>query len=317
MNAQQAARQVRKLPPENVTVGLWLTSWRVFFPSERKPETAEHDDYMVGPFIERHGRKLLSAVTPLMAQQWAVAHPSQLKYLRQAWDKAVLMRMVPFNVWKCVELPRRTKETRGVPTLEQLDAALARCRARGGWHLEFADMVEVAAFTGARLGGMVTLKPSQVDLDAKRVILHEKGGKSRRVVLTPRSADALARALTRSERRLNGLVFSSTTGRPLTRWAVGENWRDIRGDFEGPFHSLKHFAGTWLASLGVDERDIAIQLGHFDSQGRPYTALVRRVYVHPDHEKALARIEALTTPNEGNDDGEDGPGEPIRLSPAA
>lgn len=316
MDPGRAAREVRKLPAENVTVGLWLASWRVFFPSERNAETAEHDDYMLNPFIARHGRKLLSAITPLMAQQWAVKHPGQVRYLRLAWDKAFLMQMVPFNVWKCVELPRRTEPTRGVPTLEQLDGALARCLERGGWYVEFADLVEAAAFTGARLGGMVTLKRSQVDLEARRVILHEKGGKSRTVVLTPRSEDALCRGLTRSRRRLNGLVFSSQQGQPLVRYNVGKAWRAIRGDFDGPFHSLKHFAGTWLASLGVDERDIAVQLGHFDSQGRPYTALVRRVYVHPDHEQALARIEALTT-NERNDDGEAGSGEPVRLSPAA
>lgn len=295
MTPREAANRVRKLPPENVTVGLWLASWRVFFPSERKAETAVHDDYMMGPFVERHGRKLLSAITPLMAQQWAVKHPSQVRYLRRAWEKAVLMQIVPFNVWKVVELPRRSEPTRGVPTLEQLDRAVWRCRERGGWFEEFADMLEVVAFTGARTGGIVSLERSAVDLRARRVILHEKGNKSRRVVLAGRSLDAMARSVARAEPRvLSKLVFLTQQGRPITRYTTGHYWRQVRGDFDGPFHSLKHFAGTWLASQGVDERDIAIQLGHYDSQGRPYTGLVRRVYVHPDHEQALARIEALT-----------------------
>ena len=47
----------------------------------------------------------------------------------------------------------------------------------------------------------------------------------------------------------------------------------------------------WLAAQGVEERDIAVQLGHTDAMGRPYTRLVQRVYVHPSHDAALERIE--------------------------
>ena len=289
----QAARRVEELPPQDVTVGLWLTAWLMFFPSERSEETAEHDDQMLQPFIRRHGRKLLSAVTPLMAQQWAVANPAQVRYLRRAWEKAVLTQLVPFNVWKVVELPRRAKPTRGVLTLEQLDTALANARRRRGWYLQFADLVEMAAFTGARLGGMCRLERSEVDLDAKRVVLLEKGDKRRVVVLTPRALGAAERAMKRSKGRR--LLFLSPQHTRLDRQKIGSAWRRIRGDTELPFHSLKHFAGTWLASLGVDERDIAIQLGHTDTQGRPYVHLVRRVYVHPDHTAALDRIEHATS----------------------
>ena len=284
---------MKELPPQDVTVGLWLTAWLMFFPSERLEETAEHDDQMLQPFIRRHGRKLLSAVTPLMAQQWAVAYPSQVRYLRRAWEKAVLMQFVPFNVWKVVELPRRVKPTRGVLTLEQLDTALVNARKRRGWYLQFADLVEMAAFTGARLGGMCRMQRSEVDLDAKRVILLEKGKKERVVVLTPRALEAADRALKRSRGRR--LLFVSAKRTPLDRHKITPAWHKIRGDIDLPFHSLKHFAGTWLASLGVDERDIAIQLGHTDSQGRPYVHLVRRVYVHPDHSAALDRIELATS----------------------
>jgi integrase len=79
----------------------------------------------------------------------------------------------------------------------------------------------------------------------------------------------------------------------LTDETIGIAWRKIRGEFDGPFHSLKHFAATWLAEQGVDREDIAIQLGHTDSEGRPYTSLLKTVYVHPDPCEALARIEAM------------------------
>jgi integrase len=289
----QAARRVKELPPHDVTVGLWLTAWLMFFPSERSEETAAHDDAMLQPFIRRHGRKLLSAVTPLMAQQWAVAHPAQVRYLRRAWEKAVLMQFVQFNVWKVVEPPRRMKPTRGVLTMEQLDMALANARELRGWYLQFADLVEMAAFTGARLGGMCRMERSEVDLATRRVMLLEKGEKERTVVLTPRALEAAERALKRSKGRK--LLFVSARRTRLDRHKITPAWHRIRGDIDLPFHSLKHFAGTWLASLGVDERDIAIQLGHTDSQGRPYVHLVRRIYVHPDHTAALDRIELATS----------------------
>lgn len=297
MTPRQAARRVRELQAEMVTVELWLRCWTEYFPGERAEATVVHDAYMLAPFLELHGHRLLGDVTRLEAQAWSVAHPSQLRYLRRVWGKAVVVGLVERNVWESVQLPRRTGGSRPVPSIEQLDAAIAAARAREGWWLEFADLVEATAFTGARLGGMASLRRSAVDLGARRMVLTEKGEKTRTVVLAPRSEAALRSASLRVATRLrerDPLLFMSRARRPLHRNMVGEAWRAVRGDFDGPFHSLKHFAGTWLASMGVDERDIAIQLGHVDSQGRPYTHLVRRVYVHPDHDSALMRVEEAT-----------------------
>lgn len=291
IDRKHAAREVLKLPPCDVTVALWLTAWREFFPTKRLPATAAHDDSMLQPFIRAHGRKLLSAITALMAQKWAVEHRHQLKYLRQAWEKAVIMGLLETNVWAAVRLPRR-QEPPGwpVPSLEQLETALANAHELGRWYHEFGDMCEVAAFTGARQGGLIALRHADIDLGAKRMTVTEKGGKTRTIVLTGRGLDAMARAIER--RPIAPTVFRNIRNGDLDRSSVKNGWHKIRGDFPGPFHSLKHFAGTWLAAQGVDEKDIAIQLGHFDRRGRPLTHLARTVYVHPDHDEARARIEA-------------------------
>lgn len=282
-----AAARVRDMPAGDVTVGLWLAAVWEIFPGDRKPETAEHDAYMLRAFAQAHGSKPVRAVTAMHAQHWALKHPSQVRYLRRAWKKAVLMGVAQVNVWRMVEMPKRKPAGPGVPSLAELDGILERCR---GWWPEFADVVEFAAFTGARSGGVASLTRSQVDLGARRVVLLEKGGKARTVVVAGRSRDALERALPRHD---GELVFLSRTGRRHDRWTLGEAWRAVRGDFTGGFHALKHFAGTWMAAQGVDERDIAIQLGHTDAHGRPYTDLVRRVYVHPGHDEALERIEQV------------------------
>lgn len=293
MTPAQAARRVRTLKAEEVTVELWLRSWRQFFPGELAPSTVEHDDYMLLPFQRALADRLLRDVTRLDAQAWAVEHRSQVRYLRRVWEKARMLALVDDNVWAAVELPPAARRGSTVPSLEQLDRILGRARRRGGWWLQFENMIEVAAFTGARLGGLASLRRSAVDLDARRVVVTEKGAKTRTIVLAPRAAAALARQLERARPvGPDPLVFVSPQGRPLHRNRVGEAWRMVRGNFDGSFHSLKHFAGTWLASLGVEERDIAIQLGHVDAQGRPYVRLLHRVYVHPDHEDARARIDA-------------------------
>jgi len=271
------------------TVGEWLEGWRDLFPGRRSPATLEHDRYMVAPFRERYGKRKLAAITPLQAQAWAVKHPGQVRYLRQAWSKALLMGLVPFNVWRVVELPPRTAPRRPVPTDEQLEAIIARCHERGGWWQEYGDLVLFAAHTGARSGGVCGLKRRDVDPSFRRVTLCEKGGKVRRVALPGHAAPALERQLERHP--WADLVWRGQQRGRLDRERIGVAWRAVRGDFPGPFHSLKHYAGTWLAAQGVGELDIAVQLGHTDSEGRPYPEHVRRVYVHPSSEDALERIE--------------------------
>lgn len=271
------------------TVGEWLEGYRDLFPGRRSPATLEHDRYMLAPFAKRHGRKPLAAITPLEAQAWAVQHPGQVRYLRQAWSKALLMGIVPLNVWRVVELPPRNRPPRPVPTGAQLDAILARCRGRGGWWLEYADLIDFAAHTGSRSAGVAGLRRSDVDLVSRRVVLCEKGAKRRRVAVTPGATAALTRQLERHP--WTDLVFRSEHRRPLDRNRIGKAWRDVRGDFPGPFHSLRHYAATWLDAQGVAERDIAIQMGWTDAAGRPRLQELRRIYVHPSHEDALERIE--------------------------
>jgi integrase len=121
--------------------------------------------------------------------------------------------------------------------------------------------------------------------------LSEKGGKDRRVALLGRAAPAVERQLDRHP--WTDLVFRAQQRGRLDRERIGTAWREVRGDFDGPFHSLRHYAATWLDAQGVAERDIAIQMGWTDSAGRPRLRELRRVYVHPSHEDALARIELV------------------------
>lgn len=274
-----------------MTVAKWLSEWAELFPGKRTADTQAHDAYMLAPFIAAHGTLPLDKVTPLLCQRWALERPGQVRYLRRAFDKAVLMRLIAENPWRLVELPKRIKAPRPIPTKAQVDKATHNAWLLGGWWRDFSWFCVLAAYSGARLGGLAGLRLCDVDLALDRMVVTEKGGKVRTVVLSaPARGACVAQFASRRGAAPDALLFLSPAGMRIDRGLVSRSWKEIRGDFDGPFHSLKHFAGTWLAEQGVDERDIAVQLGHTDAAGRPYTELVRRVYVHPDHEDALARI---------------------------
>lgn len=294
--AKKRARVLTMTKPEEVSVGVWLSAYLELFPSERSVKAEREHLSTLRTFRNAHGKLPVCEVTPLLAQSWAMEHPGQVRHLSRAWNKAVIMGVANVNVWRLVTLPKRTAERVRPPTELELRGILDRCHERGEWWDTFADMIEVAAYSGAREGGLIALRRSAVDLSARRMVLTEKGDKTRTVALCGPARDAMERrvadALPLLPRPARWLVFRNRKRSALSAWTVQDAWREVRGDFPHGFHSLKHFAGTWLYEQGVSRDDVAIQLGHTDALGRPQPRLGQRVYVHPDHEPALQRIEA-------------------------
>lgn len=296
--AKAQARQMRTMAPERISVDTWLGGYRHLFPETRSEGTIQEHIIMLRPFRRAHGAERMSEITAMTAQAWALKHPAQVKLLRQAWAKAVVMRVAPFNVWAIVEKPPREKPRVRPPTGSELSAAL--WLAAGG--LEFAgspqglmptslsDLILTAAYSGARQSGLLAVRRSHVDLEAGRMTVTEKGEKTRQVLLLGPSIDAIGRQMRR--RPLGGSLGNDPVLWKMPAKTLQKQWRAVRGDFPHGFHSLRHFHATWLAERGVDALDIAVQLGHTDSEGRPYERHVRRVYEHPDPELALARIAA-------------------------
>lgn len=284
-------------PEGEVSVELWLSSYLELFPSERSVGAERQHLSMLRAFRREHGGLKVARVTPMLAQQWALmCSPNQVRHLSRAWQKAVVMGVANTNVWRLVTLPRRQKAPVCAPTAGELAVILAECRSRDVWFASmFADLIEVAAYSGAREAGLMGLRRSQVDLGAGRFTVTEKGEKTRTLVLCGPGRDAMRRRLDAVLPCLpmpaRHMVFLNRRREPLTAWVVQDAWRQVRGEFPHGFHSLKHYAATWLRAQGVSEEDVAIQLGHTDAAGRPQPQLQRRVYVHPDHELARRRID--------------------------
>lgn len=306
---RKQARSMRRMKPEDIRVETWLGGYHYLFPDRRSDRTAYDEMLKLGPFRREYAKRKMSSITAIEAQEWTLKYPSQVKYLKAAWKMAVQMQVAPLNVWLFVVKPERTKEKVRPPTAVELQAILDACAAvnaqsKGDWWTQFACMIEVAAFSGAREGGLVGLRRSHVDLARRRMVVTEKGEKTRELVLTGRAHAAMQRQFSLRERvgwrpeqprRLSMPVWTNRTlSGPITAQMVQVAWRRVRGDFPHGFHALKHYCATWMRAQGVDKLDVATQLGHTDAQGRPYHALVEDVYDHPDPDAALARVaEAL------------------------
>lgn len=294
--AKAQARQMRTMAPERISVDTWLGGYRCLFPETRSDRTVNDHAIMLMPFRRAHGAKRMHEITAIEAQAWTLKHPAQVKLLRQAWAKAVVMRVAPFNVWAIVEKPPRAKPKVRPPTTGELAAALFNARRGDGdgvceSHTPLSDLITVAAYSGARQSGLLGVRRSHIDMvEGRRMTVTEKGEKTRSVLLLGDAREAVARQMRR--RPLGGSEGNDPILWKMTAKTLQKQWRAVRGDFPHGFHSLRHFHATWLAEHGVDALDIAVQLGHTDSEGRPYERHVRRVYEHPDPEMALGRIAA-------------------------
>lgn len=321
------ARAMRQMKPEDITVETWLGGFRYLRPDGRTHETAMNDALMLRPFRRAFGKRSVRSITAFETQAWTLKHPAQVRWLHFAWKEAVRFGAAEADVWAGVVKPKRKKPKPCAPTFEELTGILARCDKlnQGAEHTfwaQFRNLLEVMAYSGARRGGVIGLRRDDVDLRGYRFTVTEKGAKTRELVLAGRALGAMERqflirqrqgwrkpapAPGESEVDPAVYVWLSRRWRPLTAGTMRVAWDEVRGDFPFGIHSLKHFAVTWLLEQGVDERDVAVQVGHTDLEGRPYPQLVQRVYNHPRPEDALRRVHEALYPTRSADDAGDVP----------
>jgi integrase len=154
--------------------------------------------------------------------------------------------------------------------------ALTTAEARSLLELAKTDadaglLVTLALGTGARVGELLGLEWSDVDLSAGTVSIarsRSRGGvgptKSRRGVRTVALPAFAIKALTAQERR-SGPVVATTGGLPLIPERAGERWRRLRerAGLDGlRFHDLRGTYATLALAAGVPAKALADVLGH-------------------------------------------------------
>lgn len=134
------------------------------------------------------------------------------------------------------------------------------------------DFITFAAWTGMRLGNIISLKWDQVDMHKRLIYIGGTGQrrtKNREPVVIPMNQKVfeLLKRRARVRRIDTDLVFTSPTGRPLEPSNLRRSFREVlrkAGIKDLRIHDLRHTYGTRLAQAGVDLFTISRLLGHKD-----------------------------------------------------
>ena len=134
---------------------------------------------------------------------------------------------------------------------------------------DFRNLVRAALATGCRYSELTSMKVSDFNSDAGKVLVRSsKSGKARHVTLTDEGQRFFERAT--AGRTGDETTFLRADGMP---WGHAHQRRPLTAACKvaiiSPpvsFHILRHCVGSWLAMRGVPTAVIAHQLGHADER---------------------------------------------------
>jgi integrase len=174
----------------------------------------------------------------------------------------------PRNAARLSHAPR----VEGTTRRRALTAAEARALIElAGDDPDVGLLVILALGTGARVGELLALDWSDVDLDAGLVTIRgsrsnagvgpTKSAKGRRTVALP----PFALTALRAEERRSGPIVAMPDGRPVIPARAGERWRILRAraGLDGlRFHDLRGTFATLGLAAGIPPKALADVLGH-------------------------------------------------------
>lgn len=207
-----------------------------------------------------------------------------IRVLRNALNKAVKLRLLPFNPCSALDKPKVTRNERRPLEPSECVALMNVCRDH-----RLGDLIILAAMTGLRKGELFALEWSAVNLaegvlvvrrslEESQVGLRVKEPKTaagRRVVsLGTEAVAALQRRLDKAKQEgmdpeLVPVVFPNLLGGYLRGSNFDRNiWYPLRKAAGIPetfvFHDLRHTQASLMLAAGVDLKVIQKRLGHRD-----------------------------------------------------
>jgi integrase len=212
-----------------------------------------------------------------------------LRQVRQILDAALADGLVASNAAKLVKAPAAPRRRDIHLTDEDVTAVL------NATPQHYRPLVITPVGLGLRISEACGLRVGDVDLLRRTVRVRQqrrpngqlgqlKAGSSACEIPAD---DAVLNALSEQVRywpRRDGLIFSSTIGRPLTKSIAGHFFDDIERTvgFTVSPHSLRHYFGACLISRGVSVVAVSRWLGH----SRPEITYRVYAYLTPDDELA-------------------------------
>jgi integrase/recombinase XerD len=199
--------------------------------------------------------------------------------LRSFYRFLLADRVIATNPFLEIETPRFKSPIPRVLSEEEM-VKLMKLPADQKKAVRDAAILELFYATGLRVSELVSLKKSDVDLDAGFVVASGKRSKERIVPIGSYAREMIKLYL--KEMKSPGLfLFPGRFGKPITRQAV---WKLIRKYGlllqQGPLypHMLRHTFATHLLEGGADLRSVQLLLGHEDIS-------TTQIYTHVDRKR--------------------------------
>lgn len=202
--------------------------------------------------------------------------------------------------------PRRRKRRTWTPTeIKALVDAARELGSRVGQIYDYTPIIILAVYTGMRIGELLGLRWSDVDLKEGVVRVRWQLDRKTRTLVRPKTAAGIRdipipASLVGYLRRLrlassysldDHHVFSSKNGAPLDHGnvrkrgfaaAVERAGLNRPGERALTMHDLRHAFASVVAHHGIASVDLAVLMGHADAR------VTDLVYVHPYNEVATA-----------------------------
>ncbi len=212
----------------------------------------------------------------------------KLSILQSMLSQAVKLGLIPENPAKAERLTIQKAQAPKIEIFTKQEAA-QMLQALENESLQFQTLIQLAIFTGARLGELVALKFSDIDFEQRKITIERaaykikgqppatkppKDYETRTVTINENCVDLLrmlkAEKL-RESRRLGsqwiggGWVFTQWNGEmmnPQTPTKQFSKFLDRTGLKHRKFHSLRHTSATLLLYAGVSIKQVQGRLGH-------------------------------------------------------
>lgn len=301
--AREQARARLAAPRSAITVAQFRDRWLAdpLF-ARPKQSTMNHNRERTGAFAARYGALAMADVGDQVVAEWLAGgqRNGTVPALRAMWNDAASAkagRLVQANPWAGLGIRRgRGNADRQPPSEQQVWALVEHARRLSGPY--FAAWLQVAAFTGLRPAELDALRWDRVDLAAGSIHVAEQFNASTRTFTTPKNGTARPAILTPPARdallalpRDGVYIFVNLRGDHFTTSSRAYHWRSVKAaaGWEASLYlATRHFAGWYMVNvLELSYEDVAVQLGHTDGG-----LLVRRLYGHPDRDRALERVRA-------------------------
>ncbi len=285
------------------TVRDWTVIWLTDYARDAAA-TRSNYRYASNTILRDLGELRLSDIDRPLARKLAKRWPvNTTRAARTMFGDAMRDGLINFNPFSelRLETPRGRKDIDALTPVQVIELAeIAEAHYGPGYGPEAAAIIITLGFAGMRPGELCSLRRADVDLDAGRALIRwntgsdrveklPKNGKPREIVLLKPVCDALRRLPARVG--FDARVFESYRGKPFYKGTLAYFWRPISTTWKAThppvtLYHLRHACATMLVEGGLSPADVAIQLGHQDG-GR----LVSVLYGHPDHNRALDRIQ--------------------------